>query len=138
MKMIKIGDVAKRLGIDQKTIRFYERKALIKPDRSYSNYRLYSQDDVNTLHFILSARAYRLSIKEIRMLLRVKDRQGDICADVVDLFKGKVDVISEEIARLKKIRSKIQKCIGTKSRPNCCKKKICDFIQGGALWKKQS
>jgi len=39
-KKIKIGDIAKKLGINIQTIRYYERIGMIpKPERSLSGYR---------------------------------------------------------------------------------------------------
>ncbi len=136
MNLMRIGHVSERLGVDQKTIRFYERKGLLKPLRNRSNYRVYSREDINTLHFILSARAYKLSIREIRMLLQLKRRKGDICTDVTDVFKERFEIITAEINHLKTIRKNIKKCLKTRVQPNCCRRRICDIVQGGALWKK--
>lgn len=41
-----IGEVAKNLGIHDQTIRMYERKHLIKPQRNEKNIRLFSNSDL--------------------------------------------------------------------------------------------
>ena len=41
-----IGDVAKRLGIHEQTIRSYERRGLIKPQRTVNNTRIFSEKDI--------------------------------------------------------------------------------------------
>lgn len=49
-----IGEVAKRLGIHDQTIRMYERKHLIKPHRTSNNTRLFSQNDVTKITIIIT------------------------------------------------------------------------------------
>ena len=40
-KLLKIGEVAKQLGVHDQTIRMYERKGLLKPIRSEHNSRFF-------------------------------------------------------------------------------------------------
>jgi DNA-binding transcriptional MerR regulator/mannose-6-phosphate isomerase-like protein (cupin superfamily) len=47
--LLKIGDVAERVGISASVIRSWEKLGLISPQRTGSKYRLYSSDDVNLL-----------------------------------------------------------------------------------------
>lgn len=138
MKLMKIGSIAERLGIDQKTIRFYERKGLLRPYRNRNNYRLYSKDDVAVLHFIISARAYRLSLRDIGMLLEQKHKKGEICSDVTETFTTHLKTINEQISQLRRIRRKIKACLKKGITPECCRKNICDIVQGGRVWKKQN
>lgn len=49
-----IGEVAKKLGIHDQTIRMYERKHLIKPQRSENNTRLFSKNDVTKITTIIT------------------------------------------------------------------------------------
>jgi DNA-binding transcriptional MerR regulator/quercetin dioxygenase-like cupin family protein len=46
---LKIGDVARLVGISRSAIRSWERLGLTRPQRSQSRYRLYSPDDVKLL-----------------------------------------------------------------------------------------
>lgn len=46
---LKIGDVAKMVGLSPTVIRMWERLGLTRPRRTASKYRLYSQDDVRLL-----------------------------------------------------------------------------------------
>ncbi len=47
--LLKIGEVAERVGISASVIRSWEKLGLISPQRTGSKYRLYSADDVNKL-----------------------------------------------------------------------------------------
>ncbi|HPR17450.1 MAG TPA: MerR family transcriptional regulator [Candidatus Cloacimonadota bacterium] len=49
-----IGEVAKQLGIHDQTIRMYERKKLISPQRSEHQTRLFSKNDVTKINIIIT------------------------------------------------------------------------------------
>ena len=65
-----IGQAAAASGVSAKMIRHYEGIGLIPPaDRTFSNYRIYSQADVHTLQFVRRARVLGFSMKQIQTLL---------------------------------------------------------------------
>jgi MerR family mercuric resistance operon transcriptional regulator len=69
-EMLKIGDVAKLSGIGIETLRFYEKSGLLdKPARTFSGYRMYSQEVVERLAFIKQAQALGFSLDEIRRII---------------------------------------------------------------------
>ncbi len=49
-----ISVVAERFAVHPQTLRLYEREGLVKPSRTRGNTRLYSEDDLGRLSFILS------------------------------------------------------------------------------------
>lgn len=53
-KLLKIGEVAKQLGIHDQTIRMYERKGLLKPIRSKHNTRLFTRNDITLVTTIIT------------------------------------------------------------------------------------
>src|SRR5258708_11511810 len=73
---LKIGDVARRVGVSPSVIRSWESLGLARPRRTESKYRLYSADDVKLL-------------KRARFLRKVR---GLNAAAIVQLLKreGKV------------------------------------------------
>jgi len=52
--MILIGDVSKKLGIHDQTIRMYERKNLIKLQRTANGTRLFSKNDMTKITIIIT------------------------------------------------------------------------------------
>ena len=67
---MKTSEIARRVGLDVSSIRFYERKGLISPARSSgSNYRDYTEEDVVRLKQIVLFRKMNLSIEEIKSLI---------------------------------------------------------------------
>ena len=66
-EQLKIGEVAKLVGVTPKTVRHYEKVGVLEePERSESGYRLYTADDLLRLHRIKQLRSLGLSLKQIR------------------------------------------------------------------------
>jgi len=49
-----ISSVAEMYGIHPQTLRLYEREGLLKPSRTEGNTRLYTEEDLERLEFILN------------------------------------------------------------------------------------
>ena len=65
-----IGQAAAASGVSAKMIRHYESIGVIPAaDRTFSNYRIYTQNDVHTLQFVRRARDLGFSMKQIQALL---------------------------------------------------------------------
>jgi MerR family transcriptional regulator/heat shock protein HspR len=70
-----ISAVAEMYSIHPQTLRLYEREGLLAPSRSEGNTRLYTDDDLKRLEFILElARDYGVNISGIDMILRMRER----------------------------------------------------------------
>lgn len=67
---MKIRQVADLLGISSRTIRFYEEKGLIQPQKNQENhYRKFEEYDIWQIQTILTLRELGFSIVEIKNLL---------------------------------------------------------------------
>ena len=65
-----IGQLARAATVPTSTVRFYERRGLLKPDaRTSSNYRMYSARAAERLKFIRAAQATGFSLKDVREML---------------------------------------------------------------------
>ncbi len=53
-RLYSIGEVAKIVGIHDQTIRMYERKGLISPERTESNIRVFSTEDIDRITLIIT------------------------------------------------------------------------------------
>ena len=75
METYKISQIAKLLGLSSDTIRFYEKKGLVKPSvNELNHYRSYELTDINLLIDILFYRRLDLSLQDIHTILY----QGDL------------------------------------------------------------
>ncbi|MBL8790417.1 MAG: MerR family transcriptional regulator [Rhizobiales bacterium] len=102
--MYLIGNLVDSVGMEPKTIRFYERAGLIKP-RRVGTYRVYSSKDVELLKVIKFFRALDMSIKIIKDLL---DRHGRLRMDSLpseakNAIGSQLKKRQEEYARLEKL-----------------------------------
>ncbi len=62
----RVGEVAARLGLTLRTLKYYEELGLVTPQRTDSRYRLYSEADVARLERIRRMRALGLSLGTIQ------------------------------------------------------------------------
>lgn len=68
--MLQIGEVADRIGLSLRTIRYYEEVGLAVPSaRSDGGFRLYTEDDVERLRVIMQMKPLGFSLEEMRELL---------------------------------------------------------------------
>ena len=68
---MKLKEVCSKTGLTKRTIRFYEEKELLSPQKTYKNgreYRDYSEDDVFRLQDIATLRRARFTIQEIKQM----------------------------------------------------------------------
>jgi DNA-binding transcriptional MerR regulator len=73
-----IGEVADRVGLSLRTIRYYEEVGLIAPSaRSQGGFRLYTAADVARLQLVKDMKPLGFSLDEMRDLLDVLDRLDD-------------------------------------------------------------
>ncbi len=64
---VKISEFSKRTGLSPDTIRFYESKGLLSPERSSDNrYREFSERDLETAKEILAGQQLGFTLEEIR------------------------------------------------------------------------
>ena len=70
MSSLSIGALAKRSGVGVETVRFYERRGLVRrPSRPRAGYRAYPEDAIGRIRFIRNAQALGFSLQEIKELL---------------------------------------------------------------------
>lgn len=73
---MKIKELAAKLNISPRTIRFYEAKGLISPNKQEHNgYRTFTEKDVWRLQTIISLREAGMSIEDIQQALPEVDRE---------------------------------------------------------------
>jgi DNA-binding transcriptional MerR regulator len=71
---MQIGEVAERIGLSLRTIRYYEEVGLAVPSaRSEGGFRLYVEDDVERLPVVMQIKPLRFSLEEMRELLDLLD-----------------------------------------------------------------
>jgi MerR family transcriptional regulator/heat shock protein HspR len=74
-----ISAVAEMFEIHPQTLRLYEREGLLKPSRTEGNTRLYTDEDLERLEFILNlARDLGVNIAGIAIILQMRERMEEM------------------------------------------------------------
>jgi len=123
---VKIGELANRSGLSAHTLRFYEKQGLIKANRrSESNYRIYSDEDLNTARFIKRSRDMGFSLDEVNVFLSIRaDRPAHICADAKEITDLKISEVEQKISELQQMLLALHKlsdaCCGGRESAELC------------------
>jgi DNA-binding transcriptional MerR regulator len=114
---MSIGKLARETGVKVPTIRYYESVELLpRAERTDSNRRLYGDRDVRRLSFIRHARELGFEVDAIRELLALADDPQRPCADVDAIAQAHLADIDSKIARLKLLRSEVNRILGECAR----------------------
>lgn len=120
---MNIGQASRASGVSAKMIRYYESTGLIDAARrSDSGYRLYSDDDVQTLRFIRRSRDLGFSLDRIRTLIGLWQDRSRKSADVKRLAGQHIAELDEDIRKLQSIRDQLAHlaaCCHGDNRPGC-------------------
>ena len=109
---MKIGELAKRAGSNSETVRYYERIGLLpRPGRTDSNYRDYSDSDVERLTFIRHARGLGFELADIRSLIDLAEHPDGDCGDVDAIASRHLTAVETKIARLERLRIELGRMI---------------------------
>lgn len=102
---MRIGDVADVLGLNPKTIRYYEEIGVLpRADRTDAGHRVYGDEDIERLGFIRAAQRLGFSLDEIREILAFRDRADRPCAYVIDVLDRRVDELADRIAEMQDLK----------------------------------
>ncbi len=106
---IKTGEVAARAGVNIQTLRYYERRGLLKPPpRRPSGFRKYPEEAVRIVRFIKHAQQLGFTLREIDELLRLREDRDRTCAQVQRAAEAKIEDIDSKLNRLTAVRSALE------------------------------
>lgn len=119
---MNIGAVGQASGVSAKMIRYYESIGLIPAaNRTEAGYRVYTDQDVNTLRFIHRARAFGFPIERIRLLVSLWQHRRP-SREVKHVALDHVVELDRRIAELTAMRDALQMLADTchgDHRPEC-------------------
>jgi len=121
---MKIGELAKKSNCQTVTIRYYEKEGLLeKPERTHSNYRMYSQEDLKRLKFVLHCRKHGIKLDDIRKLLTFRDEPDRDCTAIGELIDKHMQTVKDQISSLVQLKKGLlslrSKCSGGHSSSEC-------------------
>ena len=105
---MRIGQLAERLGLNPKTIRYYEDIGLLpEPDRTPAGYREYDERAADLLTFIKTAQRLGITLDEIREILALRELGEQPCAYVRQVLRRQVTQIDQRMAELRQLRKEL-------------------------------
>lgn len=136
-----IGRLAKAIGVNVQTVRYYERLHLLGPaGRKPSGYRLYGPDEERRLRFIKNAQALGFTLREIQGLLNLRVSSTARCGDVQRKAQAKLEQVTEKMRDLhglaRALRSVIRDCRAGQPTGQC--PILARLEHGGKVSKKAS
>lgn len=103
-----IGELSQQVNLPTQTIRYYERLGLLDPpERTQSQYRIYSEDALERLRFIQKAKLFGLSLDEIKQLIDIRARGTAPCTSLQAMVKQHLDELDCHIQEMLALRSEL-------------------------------
>lgn len=119
-RLVKIGDLAEKLKITTRTIRYYEEIGLMEaPERIERGVRVYNEEAVVRLKFILKLKELGLSLKEMHQLADIYKehlKHSTIYPKLLEILDEHINKVDQKMSKLSSLRRDIvdyrQKIVG--------------------------
>ncbi|WP_043342333.1 MerR family transcriptional regulator [Belnapia moabensis] len=104
---LTIGELAAAGGVGVETIRFYQRKGLLRTPARGDGIRHYGREDVRRLRFVRQAQTAGFTLEEIRELLDLDASEDRSRAR--ELAKARIEALDAKIADLHRARDALRR-----------------------------
>jgi DNA-binding transcriptional MerR regulator len=122
---MRIGELAKRAGVSVQAVRFYERRRLMRtPRRTPAGYRIYSEQDLESVTLIKKMQRFGFKLVEIRRVLQLwilpNDSGGaspyqqgsyECLREALTLGEKKLQTMNDEIRSATQIRDDLMEAL---------------------------
>jgi len=108
--ILKIGEVARLVGLPAKTLRYYEDIGLISPaSRTDSGYRLYGWRELEQIGFVRRAKLMGLSLAQIRGLVETAEDgiPNGVLRHLDDLLERSLEETERKMEELRAFRESL-------------------------------
>ena len=108
----RIGELASKVGVTERTIRYYEERGLLESvKRLDGGQRVYTDDDVRRLKFIQKLKVLGLSLAEMQELETLYGRHhtnAKVLPRLIELLDSHLATVSERLGELAALRDEIR------------------------------
>ena len=132
--MKTIGKLAEQAEVGVETIRFYERKGLIKQPKKAATggFRTYPDEDALKIKFIKRAQELGFTLAEVKELLSMNANPKATCKSVGVKATAKLEEVESKIADLTRMRDSLKilkaACSKNEEALACCR--IIECFEG--------
>jgi DNA-binding transcriptional MerR regulator len=111
---MRIGEVARRAGVNIETLRYYERRGLLaEPGRSPNGHRDYDEETVRFVRAVKEAQRLGFTLAEIAEHARLTRRgRGSAQESIRIRLARKIDEVDEKLASLRRVREELARVLG--------------------------
>ena len=108
----RIGELASKVGVTERTIRYYEERGLLDSvKRLDGGQRVYTDDDVRRLKFIQKLKVLGLTLAEMQELETLYGRHrtnAKVLPRLVELLEAHLTTVSNRLSELTALRDEIR------------------------------
>lgn len=114
MKRRTISKLAKEAGVGVETVRFYERRGILKqPDSPTEGWREYGDDALETIRYIKIGQQMGFKLSEMqRLQQKAGGQQRTFCESVRAATREKMKAVEEQIRQLQQIHQELESFLG--------------------------
>ena len=109
MEKITIGKLAEMSGVGVETVRFYQRKNLLRQPKATQGFRTYTEEDAQRIMFIKRAQELGFTLAEVKELLELNTKSRATCGTVKMKTQEKLSEIEAKIADLNRMKFLLEK-----------------------------
>ena len=107
-----IGRLAQEAGVNVETVRFYERRGLLRqPKTPASGWRVYDLSAVWILHYIKLGRQLGFTLSELKALLAKVGTGKPFCRSVQEAYELKIQLLGQKIEQMKRMQRDLKKAL---------------------------
>jgi DNA-binding transcriptional MerR regulator len=109
---MRIGELARRAGVNVETLRYYERRGLLEePARSPNGHREYDEETVRFVKAVKEAQSLGFTLSEIEEHTRLT-RSGGGQESIRIRLAQKIDEVDGKLASLQRVRDELARVLG--------------------------
>lgn len=109
---MKIGQLAERVGVSTKAIRYYETIGVLpEPERAANGYRSYSPATAERIAFIQDAQTAGLSLLEIQTILELRDSGEATCGHIIGALQSHLDEVDRQMDDLRRTKERLSEIL---------------------------
>ena len=131
--VMRVNELAKKVGVTPDTVRYYTRIGLLCPTKSLENgYKNYTPSDQKRLGFILKARHLGFAVSEIEEIINLSKTGTSPCCRAREIIHKHIDETAQKINELEQLRACMERASATwDTMPDSMPDgdSVCDLIE---------